>query len=155
MATTWECLIIGGGPAGLTAAIYLARYRRRVLVADAGNSRAAAIPESARSQNGSSVTVRFATGTKPSTRTSRWSVRWSMLPRKRPFCATYSASVSVLPVADCAGQGSQLRQPGIKLISSLPQDFQKPASGIAVKLQNRGLPGLRCALPRARVQSAL
>lgn len=41
-----DCLIIGGGPAGLTAAIYLARYRRSVLVVDAGESRAALIPES-------------------------------------------------------------------------------------------------------------
>ena len=41
-----DCLIIGGGPAGLTAAIYLARYRRRVVVVDAGDSRAALIPES-------------------------------------------------------------------------------------------------------------
>ena len=39
-----DCVIIGGGPAGLTAAIYLARYRRRVTVFDGGESRAALIP---------------------------------------------------------------------------------------------------------------
>lgn len=42
----WDCLIIGGGPAGLTAAIYLARFHRSVLVIDAGKSRARLIPES-------------------------------------------------------------------------------------------------------------
>lgn len=35
-----DTLIVGGGPAGLTAAIYLARYHRSVLVVDDGNSRA-------------------------------------------------------------------------------------------------------------------
>lgn len=42
----FECVIIGGGPAGLTAATYLGRFRRKVLVIDAGDSRALQIPES-------------------------------------------------------------------------------------------------------------
>jgi thioredoxin reductase (NADPH) len=41
-----DCLIVGGGPAGLTAAIYLARYRRVTRLIDGGASRAALIPES-------------------------------------------------------------------------------------------------------------
>lgn len=34
----FECLVIGAGPAGLTAAIYLSRFHRRVLVADGGHN---------------------------------------------------------------------------------------------------------------------
>jgi thioredoxin reductase (NADPH) len=42
----FDCAIIGAGPAGLTAAIYLARFHRRVVVFDGGDSRARWIPES-------------------------------------------------------------------------------------------------------------
>ena len=42
----YEVVIIGAGPAGLTAATYLGRYRRRVLILDSGRSRAAWIPQS-------------------------------------------------------------------------------------------------------------
>ena len=41
-----DCLIVGGGPGGLTAGVYLARYRRRILLVDAGESRLAWIPRS-------------------------------------------------------------------------------------------------------------
>ena len=39
-----DCLIVGGGPAGLTAAIYLARYHLRICLIDAGDGRCAMIP---------------------------------------------------------------------------------------------------------------
>jgi len=38
-STTYDAIIIGGGPAGLTCAIFLGRYRRRVLLVDSGKPR--------------------------------------------------------------------------------------------------------------------
>lgn len=45
-ATPLDCLIVGGGAGGLTAAIYLARFRRNALVVDGGKSRLSLIPTS-------------------------------------------------------------------------------------------------------------
>ncbi len=46
MAADLDCVVIGGGPAGLTAAIYLARFRRDFLVIEDGDARAGWIPRS-------------------------------------------------------------------------------------------------------------
>lgn len=42
--TLYDTLIIGGGPGGLTAAIYLRRFRRDIIVIDKGHSRLGWIP---------------------------------------------------------------------------------------------------------------
>ena len=42
----YDCVVVGGGPAGLTAAIYLARYHLSLIVVDGGKSRASWIARS-------------------------------------------------------------------------------------------------------------
>ncbi|WP_426101120.1 NAD(P)/FAD-dependent oxidoreductase [Massilia sp. TSP1-1-2] len=44
MDNVYDTLIIGGGPGGLTAAVYLRRFRREVMLVDKGNSRLDLIP---------------------------------------------------------------------------------------------------------------
>lgn len=46
MNSPLDCLIIGAGPAGLTAAVYLLRYRLNIMLIDRGGSRATLIPRS-------------------------------------------------------------------------------------------------------------
>ncbi|MFZ5545403.1 MAG: NAD(P)/FAD-dependent oxidoreductase [Pseudomonadota bacterium] len=41
-----DCLVVGAGPAGLTAGLYLRRFHRRVTVVDGGDARALRIPRS-------------------------------------------------------------------------------------------------------------
>jgi thioredoxin reductase (NADPH) len=40
----YDCIVVGGGPAGAVAAVYLARFRRQVLIVESGESRARWIP---------------------------------------------------------------------------------------------------------------
>ncbi|QKS02315.1 NAD(P)/FAD-dependent oxidoreductase (plasmid) [Sphingomonas sp. CL5.1] len=82
MADRYDALIVGGGPGGLTAAIYLARYHRRVVVVDEGHMRRAI--SSCRS-------IRSA---------SRWAMRRSPRPPSTMISATATGRAPRLEMAD-------------------------------------------------------
>jgi thioredoxin reductase (NADPH) len=46
MSDPFDCLIVGAGPAGRTAGIYLGRFLQKILILHDGKSRAALIPNS-------------------------------------------------------------------------------------------------------------
>lgn len=95
-----DCVVVGAGPAGLTAAIYLGRFRRDVLVLDAGASRAARIPLS-RNHPGFPDGVRGRT----------------LLARMRRQAETYGAHIEAARVDDLqpAGDGFRLAADGREL----------------------------------------
>lgn len=43
-ANLYDCVVVGGGPGGLVSALYLSRFRRKVVLIDSGHSRAQWIP---------------------------------------------------------------------------------------------------------------
>ena len=43
-SSVYDCAVVGAGPAGLTAGLYLTRFHRNVAIVDGGQSRAALIP---------------------------------------------------------------------------------------------------------------
>ncbi|MDB5493349.1 MAG: thioredoxin reductase [Phenylobacterium sp.] len=90
-----DCVAVGAGPAGLTAAIYLGRFRRDVRVIEAGASRAARIPLS-RNHPGFPDGVRGRT----------------LLGRMRRQAERYGATIAAGRV-----EGLELREGGFRLIT--------------------------------------
>ena len=64
MQEDWECVVVGGGVAGLSAALVLGRARRRTLVLDCGgqSNRAAAHVGGLLGQDGTSPDELYAQG---------------------------------------------------------------------------------------------
>jgi thioredoxin reductase (NADPH) len=87
-----DCVVVGAGPAGLTAAIYLGRFRRDVRVIDAGASRAARIPLS-RNHPGFTNGVRGR----------------DLLARMREQAETYGAVISIGHINDLQAVGDGFR----------------------------------------------
>jgi thioredoxin reductase (NADPH) len=97
-----DCVVVGAGPAGLTAAIYLGRFHRDVLVLDAGASRAARIPLSHNHPG-------FPDGVRGRT----------LLARIRRQAETYGARIEAARVEDLesTGRGFRLRADGREVMA--------------------------------------
>ncbi|HEX3699698.1 MAG TPA: NAD(P)/FAD-dependent oxidoreductase [Phenylobacterium sp.] len=87
-----DCVVVGAGPAGLAAAIYLGRFRRDVRVIDAGASRTARIPLS-RNHPG------FPDGVRGKT----------LLGRMRRQAERFGAVIEASEVEDLSAQGGGFR----------------------------------------------
>lgn len=85
-----DCIIVGAGPAGLTAAIYLARYYLKIRLFDCGTSRASWIPTSHNHAG-------FPEGINGN----------ELLERMKQQAAKYGAVIEVKRVTNLAKQGSQ------------------------------------------------
>jgi len=126
-----DVLIIGAGPAGLTAATYLGRFRRSVLVADGGPSRACWIPVSHNMPG-------FPKGITGE----------GILQRFREQALEYDAVIE-------AGRVTQLRREGDRLVASLNGREVRPRAVIlatGVIDHHPDLPGVEEAVKRSLVR---
>lgn len=126
-----DCVVVGAGPAGLTAAIYLARFRRRFLVVDSGASRAAWIPCS-RNHPGFPEGVRGET----------------LLARMRRQAERFGARIAVAHVDEltpCAG-GFRLASGGEALVA------RKVIMATGVVDNEPAIPGVEAAIARGLVR---
>ncbi|MGH1557389.1 NAD(P)-binding protein [Caulobacter segnis] len=102
----YDALIVGAGPAGLTAATYLGRFRRKVLVLDGGQPRASWIPES-HNTPGFPARGRWRRLARPDARSGRALMAppsWAREPRRSMRVATSLKSTSpVTAVGRCKG----------------------------------------------------
>ncbi|MEJ6022425.1 NAD(P)/FAD-dependent oxidoreductase [Ramlibacter sp. PS4R-6] len=121
-----ECIIVGGGPAGLMAAVYLARYKRRAVVIDEGASRAAMIPKSRN-------VLGFPDGI----------AGQDLLERMREHAAKFGAAVQTARVDGLARQGdvfearagaTTFRAPFV-ILATGARDVEPEVTGLAESLQ--------------------
>ena len=127
----FDCVVVGAGPAGLTAAIYLARFRRDFLVIHSEASRAAWIPRS-RNHPG------FPRGVRGTT----------LLSRMRRQAEAYGARIEVGEVEGFAldAEGFRLKRDGEPLLA------RKVILATGVVDREPPIPGVEAGISRGLVR---